>query len=389
MTAAPGGRQPPPLAGIRVLDLSRVLAGPYCTMLLADLGADVIKVERPGSGDETRTWGPPFAGGEATYYLSLNRGKRSVALDLTDPASRPAIARLIEAADVIVENFKTGGAAKLGVDYESVAQLRPDVVYCSITGFGSGREPRGRTGYDFVAQAESGLMSITGEVDGAPMKVGAAVIDVLTGTHAAAGILAALTARAQTGAGRRLEVSLLDTGLAGLVNVAQAALSTGAEAGRFGNAHPSIVPYEPYETADGWIAVAAPNDGLWRALCAALQRPDLASDERFASNAGRVEHRAEIARTLAETFRAHNAEQWLGCLGRHGVPAGKVRGVREAFEAAAAAGEPATIELPHPTIGRLIQVRSPIRLHPDVPAQPLPPPLLGEHTEAVLRELGL
>jgi crotonobetainyl-CoA:carnitine CoA-transferase CaiB-like acyl-CoA transferase len=383
----------PPLAGVRVLDLSRVLAGPYCTMLLADLGADVIKVERPGAGDETRTWGPPFTGGEATYFLSINRGKRSIELDFGDPASKRVVERLVETSDVVIENFRAGGAERLGLDYESVRRLRPDVVYCSITGFGSGRQPAGRPGYDFVVQAECGLMSITGDPSGPPMKVGVAVVDVLCGLHAAAGILAALRERdgnrTRPPRGRRIEVSLLESGLAALVNVAQAALSTGAEAGRYGSAHPSIVPYEPFEAADGWIAVAAPNDGLWVRLCAAIDRPDLAALERFATNPGRVRHREELVGELSATFRGRTTAEWLARLDEHGVPAGKVRGVREAFDAAADAGEPASIEVDHPTIGRLPLTRSPIRLDAGDQAEPLAPPLLGQHTEEILRELGL
>ena len=378
----------PPLAGVRVLDLSRVLAGPYCTMLLTDLGADVVKVERPGAGDETRTWGPPFADGEATYFLSINRGKRSIELDLADPASRQVVERLVESSDVVIENFRAGGAERLGLDYESVRRLREDVVYCSITGFGSGRQPAGRPGYDFVVQAECGLMSITGDPSGPPMKVGVAVVDVLCGLHAAVGILAALRDRERTGSGRRIEVSLLESAMAALVNVAQAALSTGVEAGRYGSAHPSIVPYEPFEAADGWIAVAAPNDGLWGRLCAALERPDLVADERFSTNPGRVCHRDELVRSLSSTFRARPSAEWLALLDQHGVPAGKVRGVREAFEAAAEAGEPATIEVEHPAIGRLPLTRSPIRLEAEDLGEPLAPPLLGQHTEEILRELG-
>ena len=305
-----------PLAGVRVLDFSRVLAGPYCTMLLADLGADVVKIERPGEGDETRSWGPPFSGGEAAYYLAVNRGKRSVALDLSDSRAAPAVRQLICTADVVIENFRAGVAQRLGLGYDAVAALRPDVVYCSITGFGSAREPRARAGYDFVAQAECGLMSITGERDGPPTKAGVALVDVLTGVHAATGILAALHQRALTGAGRRLEVSLLDSGLAGLVNVAQAALMTGTEAQRYGNAHPSIVPYEPFETASGWIAVAAANDALWRRLCAACERPDLLADERFSTNPGRVEHRAELAADLAAMFRSASRRRVAGANGR-------------------------------------------------------------------------
>ncbi|HLJ02407.1 MAG TPA: CoA transferase [Solirubrobacteraceae bacterium] len=379
-----------PLEGVRVLDFSRVLAGPYCTMVLADLGAEVIKIERPGAGDETRSWGPPFAGGEATYYLSVNRGKRSVALDLADARARPAVQALAAGADVAIENFRTGVADRLGIGYEALRVLRPDIVYCSITGYGSGREPAGRAGYDFTVQAESGLMSITGEPDGAPMKVGVALLDVLCGIHAATGIVAALRARERTGEGRRIEVSLLDSALAGLVNVAQAALATGSEAGRYGNAHPSIVPYEPFETADGWIAVAAANDSLWGALCAACDRPDLAGDERFAGNPGRVAHREELVAELARTFAAQGADEWLVRLEAHGVPAGKIRGVGEAFAAARDAGRPATVTVSHPTAGELSLPASPIWVEPSgAAAAPLPPPLLGEHTREVLGELGL
>jgi crotonobetainyl-CoA:carnitine CoA-transferase CaiB-like acyl-CoA transferase len=377
------------LDGVRVVDLSRVLAGPYCTMVMADLGADVIKVERPGAGDETRSWGPPFVEGEATYYLAVNRGKRSIELDLTDPSSRPVLERLISTADVVIENFRAGVAERLGLGYDALRELRNDLIYCSVTGFGSGRRPRDRPGYDFVLQAESGLMSITGEPDGPPMKVGVALIDVLCGLQAATGILAALHARARTGEGRRIEVSLLDSALAGLVNVAQAVLSTGEEARRYGNAHPSIVPYQPFETAEGWIAVAAPNDALWAALCEVCDRADLAGDERLSTNFGRVQHRDEVASALAETFRTRAADEWLGSLHARGVPAGKVRSVRDAFAAAAEAGEPATIVAQHPSIGELPLTRSPIRLFPPPATEPSAPPLLGQHTLEILRELGI
>jgi crotonobetainyl-CoA:carnitine CoA-transferase CaiB-like acyl-CoA transferase len=380
-----------PLAGVRVLDLSRVLAGPYCTMLLADLGADVIKVERPGAGDETRSWGPPFVGDEASYYLAVNRGKRSVALDLADPRVATVLRRLVASSDIVVENFRAGVADRLGVGYEALRAVRADLIYCSITGFGSAREPLGRPGYDFIVQAESGLMSITGDPKGPPTKVGVAVVDVLCGLHAAAGILAALHERDQTGTGRRLEVSLLDSALASLVNVAQAALVTGAEAGRFGNAHASIVPYEPFETASGWIAVAAPNDSLWRRLCEACERPDLLADSRLATNPGRVEHRDEVVVALAATFRTRAAEDWLARLEARGVPCGIVRGVHEAFEAADAAGDPATMVVEHPTIGELRLVRGAVRLGGGdrVGTAPAHPPILGEHTAEVLAEVGV
>jgi crotonobetainyl-CoA:carnitine CoA-transferase CaiB-like acyl-CoA transferase len=371
-----------PLAGVRVADLSRVLAGPYCTMVLADLGADVVKVERPEGGDETRSWGPPFAGGEAAYYLSVNRGKRSCALDLSQPEGRALALELCAGADVVLENFKVGGADRLGVGYEQVRERNPRVVYCSITGFGSEREPRGRPGYDFVAQAESGLMSITGPEEGPPYKVGVALVDVLAGLHAAAAVLAAL----HGGEGARIEVPLLDSGLAGLVNVAQNALVTGTDPERHGYAPPNIVPYQDFETASGRIAVAAANDGLFRALCSVMGLDSLPEDGRFATNAGRVEHRGELIPLLEERFRERAAEDWLAELEAAGVPSGKVRSVPDALAAAAAAGRPATVTVRHPTAGPLDLVGSPI--WGATRTETTPPPLLGEHTAEILTELG-
>ena len=372
-----------PLAGVRIADLSRVLAGPYCTMVLADLGADVVKLERPQGGDETRAWGPPFAGGEAAYYLSVNRGKRSFAVDLSRPEGRELALELCAGADAVIENFKLGGAERLGVGYEQVRERNPRVVYCTISGFGSAREPKGRPGYDFVAQAESGLMSITGPEDGPPFKVGVALVDVLAGLHAAAAILAAL----HRGEGARIEVPLLDSGVAGLVNVAQNALVTGREPERHGNAHPNIVPYQDFETASGRIAIAAGNDGLFRALCGAIGREDLPGDERFATNAGRVEHRRELIPQLQDRLRERPAEEWVELLDAVGVPVGKVRSVPEALAAAAAAGRPATVRVEHPTAGPLDLVASPIWGRGGG-SEPDAPPLLGEHTAEVLRELG-
>jgi crotonobetainyl-CoA:carnitine CoA-transferase CaiB-like acyl-CoA transferase len=371
-----------PLAGVRVADLSRVLAGPYCTMVLADLGADVVKVERPEGGDETRSWGPPFAGGEAAYYLSVNRNKRSCALDLSRDEGRALALELCARADIVIENFKVGGADRLGVGYEQVRERNPGVVYCSITGFGSERTPPGRPGYDFVAQAETGLMSITGPEEGPPYKAGVAVVDVLTGLHAAAAVLGAL----HGGEGARIEVPLLDSGLAGLVNVAQNALVTGREPERHGNAHPNIVPYQDFETSSGRIAVAAANDGLFRAMCAAMGLDGVAGDERFATNASRVEHREELVPMLQDRFRERSAEEWLSDLDAAGVPAGKVRSVPDALAAAAAAGRAATHTVDHPTAGPLELVASPI--WGATRADPTPPPLLGEHTREVLAELG-
>jgi crotonobetainyl-CoA:carnitine CoA-transferase CaiB-like acyl-CoA transferase len=372
-----------PLSGVRIVDLSRVLAGPYCTMVLADLGADVIKVERPQGGDETRTWGPPFAGGEAAYYLSVNRGKRSCAIDLSHDEGRVLALELCSGAAAVIENFKVGGADRLGVGYEQVRERNPGVVYCSITGFGSRREPPGRPGYDFVAQAEAGLMSVTGAEDGPPYKAGVALVDVLAGVHAAAAIVAGI----HGGKGARIEIPLLDTGLAGLVNVAQNALVTGREPERHGNAHPNIVPYQDFETATARIAVAAANDGLFRAFCRALGRDELAHDERFATNAGRVENRRDLIPLLQERLRERPAEEWVAALDAAGVPVGEVRTVPDALAAAARAGRPATLSVEHPSAGPLELVASPIWGATD-PAAATPPPLLGEHTAEVLGELG-
>ncbi|HKN95019.1 MAG TPA: CaiB/BaiF CoA-transferase family protein [Thermoleophilaceae bacterium] len=374
----------PPLDGLRVLDLSRVLAGPYCTMVLADLGAEVIKVERPGVGDETRGWGPPYTGGEAAYYLSVNRGKRSCAIDLSSEEGRRLAFELCARADVVIENFKAGTAKRMGLDRARVAERNPRVVYCSITGFGSKREPVGRPGYDFVAQAESGIMSITGEADGEPMKVGVAMVDVLTGLHAAVAILAAVN----RGEGDQIEVSLLDSGLAALINVGSNVLITGEEPRRHGNAHPNIVPYQSFRTADGWIAIAAPNDGLYAKLCEVLGAPELASDERFAANARRVENRETLIPLLEELLAAKPAEEWLAALEKVGVPSGKIRTVPDALRAAADAGLAATTRVPHPTAGEVELMNSPIQIESGLrPAEA--PPLLGEHTREVLRELGM
>jgi crotonobetainyl-CoA:carnitine CoA-transferase CaiB-like acyl-CoA transferase len=352
---------------LRVLDLSRVLAGPYCTMLLADLGADVVKVERPGSGDDTRAWGPPYAGGEAAYFLSVNRGKRSVALDLARPEGQEVVRRLVRSADVVVENFRAGTAERLGVGYEQLARERPGLVYCSITGFG---DPR--PGYDFVVQAESGLMAITGEADGEPVKVGVAVVDVLAGYAAATAILAA----ALEGEGKHVEISLLEVALSSLVNLAQSALVTGEEPGRLGNAHPSIVPYQTFAASDAPVAVAGGNDAIFRRLSSALGRPELADDERFRTNRERVAHRDELIAELAAVFATRPADEWVATLVEAGVPAGKVRGVLEALTAHGTA----TVE--HPAIGSLPLVPSPLGL------ASAPPPLLGQHTREVLGEAG-
>jgi crotonobetainyl-CoA:carnitine CoA-transferase CaiB-like acyl-CoA transferase len=374
----------PPLDGIRVVDLSRVLAGPYCTMMLADLGADVVKIERPGEGDETRSWGPPYAGEEAAYFLAVNRSKRSVAIDLKHPRGQALVLDLCARADVVLENFRPGAAGRLGLDAASVRGRNPSVVYCSITGFGR-HGARDRPGYDFVVQAESGLMAVTGEPDGPPTKAGVALVDVVTGLHAAVAILAALRRREATGQGEQIEVSLLDSAFSALVNVAQNALVTGEEPGRYGNAHPSIAPYQPFRAADGWIAVAAANDGLFARLCDVVGKPELAGDTRFATNAARVRNRAELVPLLEAAFAARGADEWAAALDAAGVPAGKIRGVLEALRAAA----PATVRVAHPTAGELELVAPPFMLESSAPRNAAAPPLLGQHTRDVLGELGV
>jgi crotonobetainyl-CoA:carnitine CoA-transferase CaiB-like acyl-CoA transferase len=367
-----------PLAGVQVADFSRVLAGPYATMLLAEMGADVVKVEHPGLGDETRSWGPPSAGGEAAYYLSVNRNKRDIALDLKHPEGRAVAARLCDRADVIIENFRPGVADRLGIGYESVRRSNPGVVYCSITGFGKDDRP----GFDAVVQAESGLMHITGD---SPTKVGVAIADVLAGLNAAVAILGPLYRRALTGTGERVEVSLLHSALSALGNVAQSALVSGQEAKSYGNAHPTVVPYQTFQATDGGFTVAAGNDALYRAMCVAIGRDDLAADPRFATNPLRIEHREALIPELEAVFLTRTAAEWTSVLLGAGVPVGKIRGVLEAIRAAE---DPATITVEHPTAGLLELMRTGFTLAGDSPRTD-PPPLQGQHTVELLAELGL
>ncbi|WP_420130616.1 CaiB/BaiF CoA transferase family protein [Longimicrobium sp.] len=375
-----------PLAGVRVLDLSRVLAGPLCTMVLGDLGADVVKVERPGTGDDTRTWGPPWAQGpddrESAYYLSVNRNKRSVAADLKSDDGRALVLRLAREADVVVENFAPGMLDGWGLGYAGLSAENPGLVFCSITGYASDGPEAGRPGYDFAVQARAGWMSITGEPEGTPVKVGVAVVDVLTGQNAAIAILAALRERDRSGRGQRVEVSLFDSALAGLVNVTQAVLVTGNEPRRWGNAHVTIVPYQAFDAADRPFIVAVGNDAQWRRLCAAIGADDLAADERFATNPGRVEHRDGVVMALAARFRARPAAQWLGMMEAAGVPCSPVQTVGEAL-ADPAAG--ARWPMEGPSYGAVSTVASPLRFSRTPAALRDSAPALGEHTDEVQR----
>jgi len=357
-----------PLEGLLVADFSRVLAGPFAAMTLGDLGADVVKVERPATGDDTRAWGPPWRDGEATYYLGLNRNKRSVALDLADPGDRELARRLGERADVLVESFRPGLMASWGLDGETLRARNPGLVSCSVTAFGSGERTRGLPGYDFLLQAMGGLMSVTGEADGPPLKVGAAVVDLVCGLQAVLGIQAALRERERTGRGAHVEVTLMDAVLTCLLNQGSAWVMGGEVPTRRGNRHPSITPYETYEAADRPLAVAVGNDRLFARLCGAIGAPELAEDERFATNTARVANADALAERLQSAFGDASAEHWVATLSGAGVPAGLINDVAEAYALADALGlapvdESAGLPLPRPPLGT---VR-------------LPPPRLDEH----------
>jgi crotonobetainyl-CoA:carnitine CoA-transferase CaiB-like acyl-CoA transferase len=375
------------LTDVRILDLSRVLAGPYCTMVLADYGADVIKVEEPGAGDGTRAWGPPWVGDQSAYFLAANRNKRSITVDLKTSEGRQIIHELAAHADVVIENFKVGGAAKLGIDYVSLAVLNPRLVYCSITGYGQTGPYKERAGYDFIIQAQGGVMSITGPEAGEPYKVGVAIADITTGLFAASAILAALHERTRSGKGQAIDVALLDSQIAWLANVAQNYLATGEPPARYGNAHPSIVPYESFPTADGYIAVGIGTDGQYRKFCATVGRPDLADDARFAANAARVEHRAALIPQLQAIFITQTTAAWLELFNALSVPAGPINDVAAALEAPQVQARGMVQEVEHPTAGR-IKVLGPVAKFGRTPAtvRSAPPPL-GHHTEAVLCDL--
>src|SRR5919201_2259569 len=367
---------PGALDGLLVADFSRVLAGPLATMTLGDLGADVVKVERPGTGDDTRAWGPPFVEAGSTYSLGLNRNKRSIDLALADPGDRELARRLALRADVLVESFRPGTMARFGLDHPALAAENPGLVYCSITAFGSDPAVAGMPGYDLLLQALSGLMSVTGEPDGSPLKVGAALIDMVCGLYAATGILAALRSRESTGRGQRLEVTLMDAGLASLLNQASGYLLAGAVPGRLGNRHPSIAPYQTFHAADGEFAVACGNDAIFARLCAALRLPDLAADERFATNAARLAHVDELEGLLQTVFATADAASWVTRLTDAGVPAGPINDVAEAFTFAERIGQGAVTE-----IDGLRLLRPALRLDATPAAVRRPPPRLGEHAK--------
>lgn len=374
------------LAGVRVLDLTRILAGPLCTMMLGDMGADVIKVEPPGSGDDTRSWGPPFAEGESAYYLGINRNKRSMTLNMAVKSGQEVLAGLIRKSDVLVENFKVGTLEKWGFGNEWLKANAPRVVRCSITGYGAVGPKAGLPGYDFILQAESGLMGITGERDGEPMKYGVAIVDICTGMLACNTILAALNARHNTGRGQHVEVSLFDSGLAMLANVAANHLISGKDAGRFGNGHPNIVPYTAYPTRDDRIAVAVGNDGQFAKFAAVLGHTGWATDPRFSKNPDRVMNRDALDELIKVELKREGAETWIEKLTAAGIPCGRINSVAQALAAPHAIARDMVTSVEHPTAGSIKMLGIPFRFS-DTPASiRRAPPLLGQHTEAVLRE---
>ena len=386
-----------PLAHLTILDLSRVLAGPWCTQLLADLGATVIKIEKPVSGDDTRAWGPPFLKdasgrdtGEAAYYLACNRGKRSVAVDFTQPEGRDLVLALARRADAIVENFKVGGLAKYGLDYRSVAVINPRLVYVSITGFGQDGPYADRAGYDFIIQGMSGFMSVTGERDdvegGGPQKAGVAITDLMTGMYASVAVLAALAHRDRTGEGQWIDACLFDSSVAMMSVMNMNYLVGGHSPQRAGNAHQNIVPYQVFECADGHVIVAVGNDSQFRKFCDIAGHPDWAVDPRFATNAARVRERDAIVPIIADIIRQRPQSRWLADLERAGIPCGPINSIHQVLRDPQVEARAMKIDLPHPLAGSVPQIRAPLRFSGSPPAYTDAPPLLGQHSRDVLQQ---
>lgn len=385
-----------PLTGIRILDLSRVLAGPYCTQLLGDLGADVIKIEKPGVGDETRRWGPPYLKGkdgadtpESAYYLSCNRNKRSAAIDISKPEGSALVRRLLATCDILIENFKVGALQKYGLDYEKLKGDFPQLVYCSITGFGQTGPYAHFPGYDFIAQGMGGIMDVTGAADGPPTKTGVAIADIMCGMYAATAVLAALRRRDREGVGQYIDLSLLDTQVSWLANVGVNYLTSGEPPHRLGNAHPNIVPYQLFEAADGPFILAVGNDAQFRTFCEFAGAPELADDGRFAANAGRVRRRRELITIIEDIIRNRPRRHWLDGLTRLNVPCGPVNTVREVFNDPQVIHREMKITMPHPLAGdgAVSLIGNPIKLPESPTDYRRPPPTLGEHTDEVLAEL--
>lgn len=390
---------PGPLSHIRVLDLSRVIAGPWAGQILADLGADVIKVERAGPGDDTRGWGPPFLRdrdgnpADAAYFLAVNRGKRSVALDLSTAEGQAVVRALAAQSDIVLENFKVGTLAKFGLGYEDLKEVKPDIIYCSITGFGQDGPRSADAAYDFMIQALGGLMSVTGEADGkpggGPQKVGVPIVDLMTGMYGVIATLAALARRAETGQGEYIDIGMLDVQVAFLANQAMNYLISGKTPRRTGNAHPNIQPQDVFPCQDGYIVLAVGNDGQFVKLCEVLERPELARDPRFVRNADRIAHRPELTALIKEALAGCPMAEWSRRLADAGVPGGPINTIPLVFEDPQVVHRGMLIKVPHPTAGEVPLVASPMKFREAPISYDRAPPLLGEHTEAVLRELGI
>ena len=376
------------LDGVRVLDLTRVLSGPFATMTLADLGADVIKIESPESGDDTRAWGPPSQGDQSAYFLSINRSKRSVALDLKSAEGRAAARALADQADVIVENFRPGTAARLGLGYEEISQSNPGVVYASISGYGQTGPDAGRAGYDAIAQGRSGLMSVTGEPDGPPVRVGISPADLTAGMWALVGTLAALYRREQTGVGQWVDISLLDGQVSWLTYVAGGYFASGKVPTRYGSAHPTIAPYQGFPTEDGDLMVAVGNESLWHRFVQAAELEHLADDPRFARNADRVHNREELITLISEKLSSRRTREWIGLFDAAGVPVGPINTIDDVVVDPQIVAREMVVEVEHPTAGTVKMFACPIRMSDSGRGQLLPPPLLGEHTAEVLNSIS-
>ena len=376
-----------PLDGIRVLDLTRVLSGPYCTMQLGDLGAEVIKVERPVEGDDTRAFAPPFQGDQAAYFLSVNRNKKSMTLDMKCERGKDILWRLIDASDVIVENFRPGAMDRLGLGYEAVAAHRPSIVYCSISGFGDTGIQKDRPGYDVIVQGEAGIMDVTGPSDGPPYKVGVAVADLVSGLNASQGILAALYTRQSTGRGQYVRISMYEAVASLLTFNASIFYATGDSPRRRGNAHPTIVPYETFEAADGWLNIGVANDDLWQKFCAAAERQDLKSDSRFAKASDRVRNRELLVPLVKSIIHERTRDEWLKRLDKAGVPSGAIRTVGEVCQSDVLSARDMVAEMQHVSAGTVKAIKNPMHLSQTPLDLYEAPPALGEHTKEILIEV--
>ena len=373
-----------PLAGVRVLDLTRVLAGPYCTMFLGDLGAEVVKVEQPGVGDDTRGWGPPFSGGESAYFLCINRNKKSITVDLKSKEGVALIRQLSERADVLIENFRPGAMDRLGLGEKELRAANPKLIYASLSGFGADGPMSDVPGYDLIVQAWGGLMSITGMPDGEPTKVGVAIIDLVAGLMLGKAIAAGLFAREKHGVGQKIDTSLLEAEVAALINAGSNYLIGGKVPGRWGNAHPTIVPYQSFQTADGFLVLGVASETIWRRFCPAIGRAELAADARFAKNANRVENRAALIAILAELFRTRDTATWLKLLNDAEVPCAPVQTIDQVFNAPQVRHREMLVTVDHPTAGTVPMAGIPVKFSATPASVRLPPPLLGQHTEEVL-----